>query len=46
VDHFLLHCKIASAFWNAIFSRVGLVWVMPKRVVDPLACWKGVCGSP
>jgi hypothetical protein len=21
-------------------------WVMPKRAVDLLACWKGVCGSP
>jgi hypothetical protein len=45
LDYFLLHCEIASALWNAIFSRVGLAWVMPKRVVDLLACWKRVCGS-
>jgi hypothetical protein len=46
VDHFLLHYDIASVLWNVIFSRVGLAWIMPKRVVDLLACWKGVCGSP
>jgi hypothetical protein len=26
VDHFLLHCEIASALWNTIFSGVGLTW--------------------
>jgi hypothetical protein len=46
VDHFLLHYDIASILWNAIFSYVGLAWIMPKRVVNLLACWKGVCGSP
>jgi hypothetical protein len=28
VDHLLLHCKVASALWYAIFSRFGLAWVM------------------
>jgi hypothetical protein len=46
VDHLLLHCEIASALWSAIFSRVGLAWVMPKRVVDLFACWRGLGGSP
>jgi hypothetical protein len=36
----LLHCKIASALWNTIFSNEGLVWVMPKRMVDLFACWR------
>jgi hypothetical protein len=39
VDHLLLHCKVARALWNAIFSRFSLSWVMPLRVVDLFACW-------
>jgi hypothetical protein len=38
VDH-LLHCEVACVFWNAIFSRLSLAWVMPRRVVDLFACW-------
>jgi hypothetical protein len=44
VDHLLLHCEIASALWNAIFNSVGLAWVMPSRVVDLFACWRGQVG--
>jgi hypothetical protein len=40
VDHLLLHCEIAGALWNTIFSNVGLAWVMPRRVVDLFACWR------
>lgn len=39
VDHLLIHCDIAQALWTAIFSRFGLSWVMPHRVVDLFACW-------
>jgi hypothetical protein len=39
VDHLLLHCEVARALWNAIFSRFSLSWVMPLRVVDLFACW-------
>jgi hypothetical protein len=41
VDHLLLHCEMANALWNTIFSLVGLLWVMPSQVVDLFACWKG-----
>jgi hypothetical protein len=34
VDHVLLHYEIVNALWSVIFSRVGLAWVMPKRVID------------
>jgi hypothetical protein len=39
VDHLLLHCEVARALWNAIFSCFSLSWVMPLRVVDLFACW-------
>jgi hypothetical protein len=31
--YLLLHCEVARALWNAIFSRFSLSWVMPLRVV-------------
>jgi hypothetical protein len=39
VDHLLLHCEVASALWSAFFGHFGLLWVMPRRVVELLACW-------
>jgi hypothetical protein len=39
VDHLLLYCDMAYAIWIAFFSRGGLSWVMPRRVVDLYACW-------
>ena len=39
VDHLLLHCEVASALWYAIFSCFGMAWVMPRWIVDLLACW-------
>jgi hypothetical protein len=44
-DHVLLHYEIANALWSALFSRVGLAWVIPKRVIDLFACRK-LGGSP
>jgi hypothetical protein len=39
VDHFLLHCEVVCALWNAIFSHFGMSWVMPNWVVDLFAYW-------
>jgi transposase len=39
MDHILLHCVVTSAMWNALFTRFGLSWVMPRRVIDLFACW-------
>jgi hypothetical protein len=44
IDHLLLHCKTANAVWNNIFNSVGLVWVMPRMVVDLFACWRVLGG--
>lgn len=42
VDHLLLHCEFARAMGNYFSGRVGLAWVMPKRLVDFLANWRGL----
>jgi hypothetical protein len=39
MDHLLLHCGVAYALWNVIFSRFGLCWVMLGSVRELLACW-------
>jgi hypothetical protein len=39
VDHLLLHCDVASALCNSLFTRFGLSWVMLRRVIDLFACW-------
>jgi hypothetical protein len=43
MNYLLLHCEIARALWNAIFSLVGLD--MPRRVIHLFACCGGLCGS-
>jgi hypothetical protein len=39
MDHLLLHCEATCVLWNTIFSRFGLSWVKPLRVIDLFACW-------
>lgn len=46
VEHLLPHCVVAKNFRNDFFAGVRLVWVMPRRVVDFLASWKGKQGNP
>jgi hypothetical protein len=31
MDHFLLHCNVASTLWNSLFTRFGMSCVMPRR---------------
>ena len=45
VVHLLLHCEIFCALWSVVFIHVGLAWVMPRKVVDLFACWRGLGGS-
>ena len=44
IDHLLLHCPIASDLWSMILVLFGVSWVMPKSVVELLACWQGCFG--
>ena len=44
IDHLFLHCKVANELWDLVLSLFGMHWVMPRRVVDLLACWQGGLG--
>ena len=37
--HLLLRCLIALDLWSYIFTFFSLQWVMPKEVLELLACW-------
>lgn len=45
VDHWLLYCNYVSKVWYFIFSVFGIWWVIPRKVVDVLHHWKGICGK-
>jgi hypothetical protein len=45
VDHLMLHCPFLKEIWDLIFSLFGLHWVMPRKVLDLLACWQGSFGK-
>ena len=38
-SHLLLHCDMARDLWPFVLCLYGLQWIMPKRVVDPIAYW-------
>ena len=40
VDHLLIHCPIAFDLWSMVFTLFGIHCVMPKIVVELLACWQ------
>jgi hypothetical protein len=44
-DHLLLHCEVARDLWSGIFTLSKVQWVMPKRVIELLHCWRGQVGS-
>lgn len=42
--YLLLHCEIARAVWNDIFSRMDLAWVMLAIMGALLASWAPIGG--
>ncbi|XP_041027656.1 uncharacterized protein LOC121267709 [Juglans microcarpa x Juglans regia] len=46
IDHLLLHCDFARDIWTYLFSNLGVTWVMPGTVVELLASWRGITGTP
>ena len=41
VGHLMTHCPIASNLWYSILVLFGVSWMMPKSIVELLACWEG-----
>jgi hypothetical protein len=39
IEHLLLHCKVARDLWSYILTLFGVEWVMPRMVLELLACW-------
>lgn len=37
-DLFLLHCEVATTLWQTVIRLSGLSWVIPREVLDLLAC--------
>ena len=38
IDHLFLHCLIAKDLWFVVLGLFGVSWVLPKNVVELLAC--------
>jgi hypothetical protein len=45
VDHLLLHCPFAWELWSMVFELFGVLWVMPRSIVEMLECWQGNFGK-
>uniref|UniRef100_A0A2N9GKS0 Rhodanese domain-containing protein n=1 Tax=Fagus sylvatica TaxID=28930 RepID=A0A2N9GKS0_FAGSY len=44
-DHLLLHCEVATALWNYVFTMFGIQWVLPATVLDMLFGWHNWFGK-
>lgn len=42
----LIRCEVArELLWYEVFNRIGVVLMMPRRVVDLFACCRGLMGN-
>ena len=39
VHHIFLHCSLTTKIWSYFLSRMGLKWVMPKKVTHLFSSW-------
>jgi hypothetical protein len=44
IDHLLLHCEVARDLWSSIYNLFGVVWVIPRRVINLLNSWRSQVG--
>jgi hypothetical protein len=44
IDHLLLHCEVARDLWSYILILFGVVWVMPRTVLEFLNSWGAAIG--
>lgn len=45
IDHLVIYCEVVRELWVLIFCLFSIEWVMPRRVVELLASWRGQLGS-
>ena len=45
MDHLVLHCKFAYAFWCKVFLTFGIQWMMPKTITALLFGWRNWLGE-
>jgi hypothetical protein len=45
IDHLFLHCMVATELWSTILQLFGVVWLMPRSVIDMLGSWRGKKGN-
>ncbi len=45
VDLLLLRYPFSRAVWDMAFVQFGVHWVLPRTVLDLLACWQGSFGK-
>jgi len=39
VNHLFLHCRITNILWSIFINSKGLLWVMPRNIVQALKIW-------
>ena len=44
INCLLLHCPAAQELWSVVFILLGVLWVMPRGMLDLLASWQARFG--
>ncbi|XP_060209407.1 uncharacterized protein LOC132636514 isoform X2 [Lycium barbarum] len=39
INHLFLHRKLTEQLWRMFLNYRGILWTMPSKIVDVLACW-------
>lgn len=39
INHLFLHCKLTEQLWRMFLNFRGILWTMPSKIADVLACW-------